>query len=127
MLLKVEKIKATPNVEILFEANTTAINGTDFVTGLTYTDQKTKEEKTIETNGVMVHVGMIPNSSFATNLKRNPLGEIETDTLGRTSMTGVFAGGDVTTIPYKQIAIAAGQGVVAALSAIDYLNRWQET
>lgn len=121
----VEKLKANPVVEILYEADTKTILGTEAVTGLSYIDMQTKEEKTIETNGVMVHVGMIPNSQFAGNLKRNPLGEIETDTLGRTSMPGVFAGGDVTTIPYKQIAIAAGQGVVAALSAIDHLNRWQ--
>lgn len=121
----VEKVKALPNVEILYEADTKKIIGTDFVTGITYLDIPSGEEKTIEVNGAMVHVGMIPNSQFAGNLKRNAVGEIEVDTLCRTSVPGIFAGGDVTNIPYKQIAIAAGQGVISALSAIDYLNRWQ--
>ncbi len=122
----VEKLKALPNVEILYEADTKKILGTDVVTGIEYADIKTGEKKTIEVNGAMVHVGMIPNSQFAKNLKQNPAGEIEVDMLGRTSLPGVFAAGDVTNIPYKQIVIAAGQGVTAALSAIDYLNRWQE-
>lgn len=121
----VEKLKTLPNVEILYEADTKKILGTDVVTGLTYLDMPTNTEKTIEINGAMVHVGMIPNSQFATNLKRNSAGEIEVDQLCRTSIPGIFAAGDVTNIPYKQIAIAAGQGVVAALSTIDYLNRWQ--
>jgi alkyl hydroperoxide reductase subunit AhpF len=122
----IEKIKTTPNVEIIYEADTKEVLGSDFVTGIRYTDIKTKEEKTLEVQGAMVHVGMIPNSQFATNLNRNKVGEIEVDLNCRTSLPGIFAAGDVTNVPYKQIAIAAGMGVNAALSAIDYINRWQE-
>jgi alkyl hydroperoxide reductase subunit AhpF len=122
----IEKIKTTPNVEIIYEADTKEVLGSDFVTGIRYTDIKTKEEKTLGVQGAMVHVGMIPNSQFATNLNRNKVGEIEVDLNCRTSLPGIFAAGDVTNVPYKQIAIAAGMGVNAALSAIDYINRWQE-
>lgn len=121
----IEKVKALPTVEIIYEADTKKILGTDFVTGIQYTDLKSGQNKTIEVTAAMVHVGMIPNSKFAENLKRNKAGEIEVDMLGQTSLPGIFAGGDVTNIPYKQIAIAAGGGVTAALSAIDYLNRWK--
>jgi alkyl hydroperoxide reductase subunit F len=66
---------------------------------------------------------MTPNSYFATSLTKNPSGEIIVDTRCRTNVTGIFAAGDVTDVPFKQIGIASGQGIVAALSAIEYLNR----
>lgn len=121
----IDKLKAKPNVTILYGADTTAIEGTDKVTGVTYTDLATKEKKMITTDGVMVHIGMIPNSYFAKNLKQNAQGEIEINLKCETSVPGIFAGGDVSSIPYKQIGIAAGHGIVAALSAIDYINRWK--
>ncbi|MBI2444609.1 MAG: FAD-dependent oxidoreductase [Candidatus Magasanikbacteria bacterium] len=118
----IEKVKAAKNVEIIYEANTTEIVGDKVVTGLKYQDAAGQVQQ-IAVQGVMVHVGMIPNSQFIDCVKKNAQGEIEVDLLGRTSCPGIFAAGDVTNIPYKQIAIAAGQGVTAALTAIDYLNK----
>ncbi|MEK7084700.1 MAG: FAD-dependent oxidoreductase, partial [Patescibacteria group bacterium] len=120
----IEKVKALSNVEIIYSANTKKILGETFVSGLVYEDTETKQEHELNINGVMVHIGMVPNSQFVDCVKKNALGEIEIDLIGNTSCKGVFAAGDVTNIPYKQIAIAAGQGVTAALSAIDYVNRW---
>lgn len=122
----VEKMKALPNVEILYNAKTVEILGERSVTGVKYRDIITAEEKIILTNGVMIHIGMTPNSSFTTNITKNAAGEIETDKIGATNIPGIFAAGDVTNIPYKQISIAAGQGVTAVLGAIDYVNRWKE-
>lgn len=120
----IEKVKQLPNVEIIYNAKTLAILGDKSVTGIRYHDTVTNEEKEIETHGVMVHVGMIPNSGFATQLNKTSAGEIIIDKIGQTSIPGIFAAGDVTDIPYKQISIAAGQGVIAVLSAIDYINRF---
>ena len=94
---------------------------------LTYKDQTTGESRDIDVQGVMVHIGNIPNSQFATCVEKSPTGEILVNERCETSCNGVFAAGDVTTVPYKQIVIAAGQGVVAALTAIDYINRWKPT
>jgi alkyl hydroperoxide reductase subunit AhpF len=121
----IDKVKAMDNVEILYEADTKEIVGTDSVEGLIYEDITTKEQKKIEVQGVMVHIGMIPNSQFVSCGKKNPIGEIEVNTKCETDCPGVFAAGDVTNVPFKQIAIAAGQGVTAALSAIEYINKWE--
>lgn len=121
----IDKLKALPNVEIIYEASTTAILGTDKVTGLSYT-LPNGEKKEVNTDAVMVHIGMTPNSQFATILNKNEQGEIITDKKCLTNMPGIFAAGDVTDIPYKQIGIAAGQGITAALSAIEYINLWTE-
>lgn len=121
----IDKVKALDNVEIIYNADTKEILGKDFVAGIRYEDSAAKETKEIEVQGVMVHIGVIPNSDFATSVKKNAAKEIEVDTLGRTSIPGIFAAGDVSSIPYKQIAIAAGGGVTAVLSAIDYINRWK--
>ncbi len=121
----VEKIKARPNVTIIYNANTTDILGTEAVEGVRYKDTVTGETKDITTNGVMVHVGMVPNSSFVPDLKKNQQGEIEINLRCETNVPGIFAAGDVTSVPYKQIVIAAGTGVIAMLSAIDYINRWK--
>lgn len=121
----IEKVKALPNIEIIYEANTKKILGADVAEGVVYEDA-TGKEQTIAVNGVMIHIGNIPNSDFATGIAKNEQKEIIVDMIGRTNIPGIFAAGDVTNIPYKQIVIAAGMGVTAALSAIDYLNRWQE-
>ncbi|MBT4120986.1 MAG: FAD-dependent oxidoreductase [Candidatus Magasanikbacteria bacterium] len=132
----IDKIKAMKNVEIIYDANTTEVTGDGMVSGIKYTEHSSSvalakgetkgEEKTLDVQGVMVHIGMIPNSDFVTCGKKNKLGEIEVDLKCATDCSGVFAAGDVTNIPYKQIAIAAGHGVTAALSAIDYINKWEE-
>lgn len=122
----IDKLKALPNVEIVYHAMTQEILGDAMVSGLRYLDTTTKEIKELSLQGVMVHIGVIPNSDFVTCVKKNGQKEIEVDLLGRTSCPGIFAAGDVTNIPYKQIVVAAGQGVTAVLSAIDYINRWKE-
>lgn len=121
----IDKVKALSNVEIIYGVNTTEIVGNAIVSGLTY-ETSAKKKKTLDAQGVMVHIGNIPNSNFIDCVKKNPLGEIIVDMTCKTSCPGIFAAGDVTNIPFKQIAIAAGQGVTAALSAIDYVNKWQE-
>jgi thioredoxin reductase len=121
----IDKIKAHKNIKIIYGAKTKEITGSTKVEALVYTDAEGKEQ-TIKTDGVMVHVGMTPNSSFAKMLTQNKQGEILADTKCRTNIPGIFAAGDVTDIPYKQIGIATGQGIVAALSAIEYINLWTE-
>ena len=121
----IEKAKATPNIEIIYEASTTAVMGTDRVAGIKYKD-KNGEEHELAVEGIMVHVGTIPNSQFVEKVKKNKIGEIMVDEKCRTSMKGIFAAGDVTDVAYKQIGIAAGQGIIAGLAAIEYINLWKE-
>lgn len=123
----IEKVKALPNVDIIYNAETTGILGEKSVTGIRYRDIVSSEIKEIEVQGAMVHIGMVPNSQFVGSVQKNPVGEVEITLTGQTNIPGIFAAGDVTNIPYKQISIAAGQGVTAVLSAIDYVNRWQES
>ena len=120
----IEKLTTLPNVTILYQAMTTAILGDKKVSGISYTDA-TGAAHELAVDGVMVHIGMTPNSHFATSLTKNQSGEIIVDTRCRTNVPGIFAAGDVTDVPFKQIGIASGQGIVAALSAIEYLNRWK--
>ncbi len=122
----IDKVKAMENVEIIYAAETQKILGESMVNAIQYKDNLSGEEKQISVQGVMIHVGNIPNSSFAKNLNKNKTGEIETDKIGNTNIPGIFAAGDVTNIPYKQISISAGLGVTAVLAAIDYINRWHE-
>lgn len=122
----IDKVKQMNNVEIIYEANTKEITGEKLVTGVKYTDASGAELKEIAVQGVMIHIGNIPNSSFVKNITKNPAGEIETDKIGQTNIPGIFAAGDVTNIPYKQISISSGLGVTAVLAAIDYINRWHE-
>jgi len=120
----VDKVKSLPNIEIIYSATTTKINGEARVDGLTYKTD-TGEEKTIPTQGVMVHIGQIPNSQFADIVTKTPLGEIIVDAKCKTNIPGIFAAGDVTNIPYKQIGISVGQGIIASLATIEYINRWK--
>ncbi len=120
----VKKLEQKDNVEILYEANITEVLGDKMVSGLKYTQDG--QEKELETNGIMVHIGMVPNSSFVDCAEKNKAGEIMVNQRCETNCEGVFAAGDVTDVPYKQISIAAGQGTTAALSAIDYLNHLED-
>lgn len=122
----IEKVKATKNIELVTNAVTTKIVGAEFVTGLEYQDKNANQAKQIEVNGVFIHVGMIPNSQLVPQVEKNDFGEIIVDQAGRTSVAGLFAAGDVTNIPYKQIGIASGMGIAATLAAVDYLNRLKE-
>jgi len=114
---------AKKNIEVIYEAVTTRILGNGFVSGVEYKDAA-GNLKTLKVDGVFVHIGMIPNSDLVPKeVERNEYGEIKIDIASRTNVPGFFAAGDVTDVPYKQLAIAAGQGVAAALSAVDYLNK----
>ncbi len=119
----IDKVLSSKNVEIIYNALTKEILGDNFVTGLIYEDIQSKEEKKLEIQGVFVHIGMVPNSHIVPEVEKNPFGEIIVSKKCETSIPGLFAAGDVTDIPYKQIAISAGQGVIAALAAVEYLNK----
>jgi len=121
----IDKIKAMDNVEIIYNAKTTEILGNGMVSSLKYENIKTGNKKEITTQGVMVHIGSNPNSDFVENVKKDPGKQFVIDQKCRTNIPGIFAAGDVTNIPYKQIGIAAGQGITSALSAIGYINKWK--
>ncbi len=122
----VDKVKQKDNVEIIYEAMTTEILGTDMVTGVKYKAAGSDDEVELETNAAMIHIGMNPNSGFTDCVEKNDQKEITVDLNTATSCAGIFAAGDVTNTPFKQIIISAGMGATAALSAIDYINRWKE-
>jgi len=121
----VAKLKSLPNVTIHTQAQTTEFTGDgNKLNGLTYTDRASGESRHIELEGVFVQIGLVPNTEWlkgTVELSRH--GEIVVDAKGATNLPGVFAAGDVTTVPYKQIIIATGEGAKAALSAFDYLIR----
>jgi len=123
----VEKLKKRENVEIIYNAHIREIKGKDKVDGITYS-LYTEEKEGMQKNyvkgvdGVFVEIGLIPNSQFVGNLVRQtPNGEIIVDCGCYTSNPGVFAAGDITTVPEKQIIVAAGEGAKAALSAFKYI------
>jgi alkyl hydroperoxide reductase subunit F len=94
------------------------------VNGLVYRDRDTGEDQRLTLEGIFVQIGLLPNTGFLkSTLALSPRGEIEVDARGQTSVPGIFAAGDATTTPYKQIIIAMGEGSKAALSAFDYLIR----
>lgn len=117
----VRKLKAMPNVSIITNARTNEIIGNnEKVVGLQYEDRKSSSMKTIELDGVFVQIGLTPNSQFIKNMvETNKFGEIVVDQKGRTNVKGIYAAGDVTTTPYKQIIIAMGEGAKAALAAFE--------
>ncbi len=121
----VSKLKSLPNVVFHTNAQTTEITGTDGkVNGITYTDRTNGESRHVELEGVFVQIGLVPNSEWLKGtLELSRHGEIVVDNRGQTSLPGVFAAGDVTTVPFKQIIIATGDGAKAALGAFDYLIR----
>jgi NADH-dependent peroxiredoxin subunit F len=121
----VDKLQSLNNVTIYVAAKTTEITGAGGkVNGLSYQDKTSDEERHIELEGVFVQIGLIPNTEWLKGtIDLNRVGEIEVDAKGQTNLPGVFAAGDCTTVPFKQIVIAAGEGSKAALSAFDYLIR----
>lgn len=122
----VKKAKEHEKIEIIYNAMTTEITGDQSVAGVKYKDETSGEEKEIAVDGVMVHIGTIPNSHFIDCVEKDPGGQIKTNKRGETSCEGIYAAGDVTDIYFNQIIIAAGQGTTAALAAIEYINRWEE-
>ncbi len=121
----VSKLKSLPNVTIHVNAQTTEITGADGkVNGLKYKDRATNQEHLVPLEGVFVQIGLVPNTEFLKGtVELSRFGEIVVDAKGHTNVEGVFAAGDCTTVPYKQIVIAAGEGAKAALSAFDHLIR----
>ncbi|MEY4765617.1 MAG: alkyl hydroperoxide reductase subunit [Pseudomonadota bacterium] len=121
----VTKLKSLPNVSIHVNAQTTQITGDGSkVNGISYKDRATGTEHHVELEGVFVQIGLVPNTEFLKGtVELSKFGEIVVDAKGHTNVPGVFAAGDCTTVPYKQIVIAAGEGAKAALSAFDHLIR----
>jgi alkyl hydroperoxide reductase subunit F len=121
----VNKLKSLSNVEIHVNAQTTEITGDgQKVNGLKYKDRVSGQEHTVALEGVFVQIGLVPNSEFLKGtLELSKFGEIVVDAKCHTSVPGVYGAGDVTTVPYKQIIIATGEGAKAALSAFDHLIR----
>ena len=119
------KVRSLPNVTIHTLAQTTEVLGDgQKVTGLVYKDRTTEQLHTVELEGIFVQIGLLPNSDWLKGtVELNRFGEIVVDAKGQTNIPGVFAAGDVTTVPYKQIVIAVGEGAKASLSAFDHLIR----
>jgi alkyl hydroperoxide reductase subunit F len=121
----VAKLKSLPNVTIHTNAQTTEITGDGSkVNGLKYRDRVSGLEHQVELEGIFVQIGLVPNTEWLKGtVELSRFGEIMVDAKGHTNVAGVFAAGDCTTVPYKQIVIAAGEGAKAALSAFDHLIR----
>ncbi len=119
------KLRSLPNVTVLTMAQTTEVLGDgQKVTGLVYKDRNSDALHNVGLEGIFVQIGLLPNSDWLKgSVELNRFGEIIVDAKGQTSLPGVFAAGDVTTVPYKQIVIALGEGAKASLSAFDHLIR----
>ncbi|WP_025808620.1 alkyl hydroperoxide reductase subunit F [Pseudomonas chlororaphis] len=119
------KLYSLPNVNVITSALTSEVKGDgQKVTGLVYKDRDSGEFNTVDLEGIFVQIGLLPNTDWLKGtVELSPRGEIIVDARGETSLPGVFAAGDVTTVPYKQIVIAVGEGAKASLSAFDHLIR----
>lgn len=119
-----KRLYSLPNVTVLKNVQTKEITGKDKVDGITYIDRATGEETHIKLQGVFVQIGLVPNTDWlGDSVERNRFGEIIIDNHNATNIPGIFAAGDCTNTPYKQIVISMGSGANAALSAFDYLMR----
>ncbi len=129
-----DKLMDKKNVEIVYNAKTTQIMGEQFVTGLKYTKTSptpeggvgapTEASEEIRVDGIFVHIGMTPNSYIVpAEVQKNNFGEIMVNKNCETNIPGLYAAGDVTDVSFNQIVIAAGQGCIATLSAVQYLNK----
>jgi len=117
----VDKLKSLPNVSIVTEARTSQVIGDGHkVVSLEYENRKTKEIVKIDLDGIFVQIGLLPNSAFIKDMvETTKFSEIVIDNKNRTTAKGIYAAGDVTTVPYKQIVIAMGEGAKAALAAFE--------
>lgn len=120
-----KKLFSLPNVTVIKQAQTTEVTGDgQKVNGISYKDRVSGEEKHVELEGIFVQIGLLPNTDWLKGtIELSRFGEIVIDAKGQTSVPGVFAAGDCTTVPYKQIIIAMGAGATASLSAFDHLIR----
>ncbi len=123
----IKNVKSKPNVEIISSARTKSIHGSGIVSSLEYLDVR-DQGHTLDVEGVFVHIGMTPNADLVKeDVMKDEFGQIKINMRGETNIPGLFAAGDVTDSPFKQIVIAAGQGCTALLSAVGYLNRFSST
>lgn len=119
-----DRLYSLPNVTVVKNAQTKEITGIDKVNGISYVDRATGTEQHVELEGVFVQIGLVPNTDWlGDSMERTRMGEIVVNNHGATSVPGVFAAGDCTNSPYKQIIISMGSGANAALGAFDYLIR----
>ena len=120
----IDKVKDAPNLSIFLEHEVVEIKGSSRVEGIAIRDLKTGKQKKLKVGGVFIEIGLIPNSELARDItKLNKFGEIEVNCACQTGIPGLFAAGDVTDVPEKQIVVAAGEGAKAALQAHRYLQR----
>jgi len=121
----IEKVKASDKVTILYSTKTLEVLGDKMVTGLRA--EREGKQEILNVRGVFIEIGYIPNSDFVAGLvERNERGEIVVDDRNRTNIPGIFAAGDVTSVPQKQIIVAAGEGAKAALGAYEYLAKLRQ-
>ena len=119
-----DRLYSLPNINVYTNVAVNEITGTNKVNGLTYTDRKTGIVNKLNLDGVFIQIGLAPNSNWLEDfVERNKTGEIIVDNKAATNIPGVYAAGDCTNSPYKQIIVSMGTGAVAALSAFDYLIR----
>ncbi|GMA56800.1 hypothetical protein GCM10025858_13030 [Alicyclobacillus sacchari] len=119
-----KRLFSLANVTVLTHVETKEITGTDKVDGITYLDRSSGETKHMDLDGVFVQIGLVPNTEWLGGVvERTRIGEIVVDSRGATNIPGVFAAGDCTNAPYKQIIISMGSGATAALGAFDHLIR----
>lgn len=119
-----EKVLSSANVTVRNNTKVTAVTGSKFVEAVKVVSED--KEESISVQGVFVEVGLVPNSTFKNTLSKNSLGEIKVNSHNETNIPGIFAAGDVTDVPEKQIVVAAGEGAKAALSAFNYISRMEE-
>ncbi|GAA0135202.1 alkyl hydroperoxide reductase subunit F [Paenibacillus sp. YSY-4.3] len=121
-----DRLNSLPNTTVIKNAQVKEITGSNRVDGISYIERESGETKHVDLEGVFVQIGLVPNTAWlGDTVERNRMGEIVVDNHGATSIPGVFAAGDCTNSPYKQIIISMGSGATAALGAFDYLIRNQ--
>ncbi|WP_350343169.1 alkyl hydroperoxide reductase subunit F [Proteinivorax tanatarense] len=118
-----ERLYSLSNVTVLKNVQTKEITGDEKVNGITYMDRDTEEVRNLKLEGIFVQIGLVPNTDWLDNFEKTRFGELIIDNHGETNIPGVFAAGDCTNSPYKQIIISMGSGATAALGAFDYLIR----
>jgi NADH-dependent peroxiredoxin subunit F len=116
-----DKVEKSDMVTVMNSANVTSIVGDKMVSGIKV--KRSGREELVKVEGIFVEIGLIPNSKFAVDVEKNEYGEIKVNCKNETNIPGIFAAGDVTDVPEKQIVIAAGEGSKAALSAFKYLSK----
>jgi alkyl hydroperoxide reductase subunit F len=120
----IDRVKGASNLTMFLEHEVVAITGENLVDGIKIRDLKTKQERELQVGGVFIEIGLMPNSDLVKGVVAlNRIGEIEVNCNNETNVSGLFAAGDVTSVPEKQIVVAAGEGAKAALQAHRYLQR----